>query len=523
MRRFKLLIADLILVAAGTFAAVILRENLDLSATKVAPLLVYGGVTLAAFVPFLLVLDTHRSVWRFTSMQDYLHVLVAVLGAVLVSVTLVFLFTRLEGVARSLPLIQLFTVSAALVGARAATRLHHDRRTRRATAGRGPVAALDAGPEAVLVVGWGPLVELYLRSTSDLAPGRFSVAGILSLQERHVGRTVLTTRVLGTVRNVRRVIDELEVHGVRVDRIVLATTFERLAEDARAELLEVERSSNIRIELLAERIGLTDGDGGGASPLAERNASPSAPSEGARFAIEGPDIEALLAKPYWRLKRAIDVVGAFVLIILTAPLAALTWLVTVFDVGWPTLFWQARPGYGGRTLRVYKFRTFRAPHDAAGNRVPDEARVTRFGPVLRRTRLDELPQLFQILIGQMSFVGPRPLLPVDQRPEYAARLLVRPGLTGWAQVRGGRIISAADKAALDIWYVQNASLRLDVQILLATAVMILRGETVDEAAVSRAWRDLIAAGICVLPAEGRRETGMTNAVAPTVQAQPRAA
>ena len=95
---------------------------------------------------------------------------------------------------------------------------------------------------------------------------------------------------------------------------------------------------------------------------------------------------------------------------------------------------------------------------------------------MRRTRLDELPQLINILLGQMSFIGPRPLLPVDQPADYAARLVVRPGLTGWAQVKGGRDISPADKAALDIWYVHNASLALDARILLNTVAMVLFGE-----------------------------------------------
>ena len=130
----------------------------------------------------------------------------------------------------------------------------------------------------------------------------------------------------------------------------------------------------------------------------------------------------------------------------------------------------------------------------AASRAKRERR--ELGHLLRRLRLDELPQLFQILSGEMSFVGPRPLLPVDQSPAYAARLLVRPGLTGWAQVTGGRTISAADKAALDVWYVHHASLALDVRILLTTALMVLFGERVDQRAIARAWRDLKEAGVC---------------------------
>lgn len=102
----------------------------------------------------------------------------------------------------------------------------------------------------------------------------------------------------------------------------------------------------------------------------------------------------------------------------------------------------------------------------------------------------------RILTGEMSFIGPRPLLPVDQPAAYAARLHVRPGLTGWAQVKGGREISAADKAALDVWYTQNASLALDLEIIARTVTMVLFGEGVDVIAIQRAWRELQQAGIC---------------------------
>jgi lipopolysaccharide/colanic/teichoic acid biosynthesis glycosyltransferase len=131
-----------------------------------------------------------------------------------------------------------------------------------------------------------------------------------------------------------------------------------------------------------------------------------------------------------------------------------------------------------------------AAHDASGRRRSDAERVSALGHLLRRTRLDELPQLFSILLGHMSFVGPRPLLPVDQPAGHSARLLVRPGLTGWAQIKGGRIISAEDKAALDVWYVRNASLALDLRILLGTIPMVLFGERVAEDAIAQAWREL---------------------------------
>jgi len=132
----------------------------------------------------------------------------------------------------------------------------------------------------------------------------------------------------------------------------------------------------------------------------------------------------------------------------------------------------------------------RAPHDQHWKRIPDDQRLSAIGQILRDTRLDELPQLYNVLIGDMSFVGPRPLLPHDQHPDYAERLSMRPGITGWAQVNGGRIISASDKWILDIWYAQNASSLLDLKIILRTVKMVLFGDRINTEAVRQARHDL---------------------------------
>ena len=195
-------------------------------------------------------------------------------------------------------------------------------------------------------------------------------------------------------------------------------------------------------------------------------------------------------KYHRRVKRAIDVAVSAVMVIVLAPLFLLVGLLVAADVGLPVVFWQQRPGLHGRPFRLYKFRTMGDAHDADGQRKSDGERVSAVGNFLRRTRLDELPQLFNILKGDMAFVGPRPLLPVDQPIDFAARLVVRPGLTGWAQIKGGRQISPSDKAALDLWYVRNMSLALDLEIILDTVPMLIFGERVANSAVGQAWRDL---------------------------------
>src|SRR5262249_20383669 len=155
-------------------------------------------------------------------------------------------------------------------------------------------------------------------------------------------------------------------------------------------------------------------------------------------------------------------------------------LVVAADVGLPLVFWQQRPGLHRRPFKLYKFRTMARAFGADSQRKSDSVRVSAVGEFLRRTRLDELPQLLNILQGDMSFVGPRPLLPVDQPLDSRSRLLVRPGLTGWAQIKGGRKISPDDKAALDMWYVRNMSLSLDLKILLGTVPMLAFGERIEE-------------------------------------------
>jgi sugar transferase EpsL len=177
------------------------------------------------------------------------------------------------------------------------------------------------------------------------------------------------------------------------------------------------------------------------------------------------------------LKRSIDVVGAIVLLIVLSP--AFVWLAwrTRRELGTPILFSQERPGLAGRTFRILKFRTMTDARDSANNLLPDAARLTAFGCWLRSTSLDELPALWNVLRGDMSLVGPRPLLIqyLDRyTPEQARRHEVRPGITGWAQVNGRNAISWNEKLKLDVWYVDHHGFWLDVRILAVTLWKVVR-------------------------------------------------
>ena len=187
-----------------------------------------------------------------------------------------------------------------------------------------------------------------------------------------------------------------------------------------------------------------------------------------------------------RVKRLIDAISAAILVLLFLPLLVIAAMVVVFDVGSPVLFWQQRVGRDGRELQIYKLRTLRPPFDGKGQRIPEEQRLSWIGRLLRRTRIDELPQLLNVLVGDMSLIGPRPLLPQDQPRNSAIRLTVRPGITGWAQVNGGASLSATEKEALDVWYIRNASPWVDLRIIGMTLLSLLRGDRRSEKALAQA-------------------------------------
>ncbi|MGZ8258211.1 MAG: sugar transferase [Methylotenera sp.] len=171
------------------------------------------------------------------------------------------------------------------------------------------------------------------------------------------------------------------------------------------------------------------------------------------------------------MKRLVDFFLSLLALLILWPVMILTALAILVKMGRPILFRQQRPGLHGKPFVIYKFRTMLLTKDVKGVLLPDEKRMTSLGTFLRKYSLDELPQLFNVLIGNLSLVGPRPLL-MEYLPLYsqeqARRHSVKPGITGWAQVNGRNAISWEDKFKLDVWYVDNQSILLDVKILLLT-------------------------------------------------------
>lgn len=182
-------------------------------------------------------------------------------------------------------------------------------------------------------------------------------------------------------------------------------------------------------------------------------------------------------------KRLLDMAAAGAGLLVLSPVLLATAAAVWVGIGSPVLFRQERPGLHGRPFRMLKFRTMRDATDARGNPLSDAERLTRFGRWLRSTSLDELPELWNVLRGDMSLVGPRPLLmqylPL-YTPEQARRHEARPGITGWAQVNGRNALSWDDKFALDVWYVDNQTFWLDVKILFMTLAKVSRQEGINQ-------------------------------------------
>lgn len=182
------------------------------------------------------------------------------------------------------------------------------------------------------------------------------------------------------------------------------------------------------------------------------------------------------------MKRLLDCLVALTVGLVLAPLILVVALLVRFRLGSPVFFRQQRPGLHGRPFMLYKFRSMSDARDAAGQLLPDEVRLGRFGTALRKLSLDELPQLWNVLVGDMSLVGPRPLL-MQYLGRYSAhqarRHEVRPGITGWAQVNGRNAISWAERFDLDVWYVDHRSLWLDLKILALTAKRVFSSRDVS--------------------------------------------
>jgi lipopolysaccharide/colanic/teichoic acid biosynthesis glycosyltransferase len=316
----------------------------------------------------------------------------------------------------------------------------------------------------------------------ELAPDRYRIVAILDDEPKLKHRSLNGYPIIGAPSDLEKIVADYAMHGVRIDKVVLAAQPQDLAPDSWDDVSRLCRKLDIVLQILPERLISEDAaDRADGVVVAHPNAAAIAPQY---------DLTESLDRPFWALKRAGDLALALFSAVVLSPIAVVVCGLVLLDVGIPVVFWQQRVGRNGAPLHLYKFRTLQTLFDRQTKERRLAQEPSAIGRFLQTTRLDELPQLWNIISGDMSSVGPRPLLPADQPDDLQVRLMVRPGLTGWAQVCGGKLISADEKNALDAWYIRHASLWLDLKIIIRTIWMLsVTGDRRDEKAISIALLD----------------------------------
>jgi lipopolysaccharide/colanic/teichoic acid biosynthesis glycosyltransferase/glycosyltransferase involved in cell wall biosynthesis len=400
----------------------------------------------ASFLAFGL----HRRIWSYTSISDLGAVVRASIWAVLPFVAIATAADRMTAVPGAVWVIQWLILVVLLCGTRLAYRFAKSR-VRRARAGAARAPTTHDVP--VLLYGCGPLASLFVGAVQSTPATSLRVVGIIDDSGTPRGRYVHNVPVLGAPRDLDRIVAELAVQGIQPQRLVITRTAASLSPEALVLAEHCRTRHGVELHFLPDMLGVPAGE----PAPAPRSDEPA----------------------YFRRRRPVEVAVCGLALFALLPLIGLIAAVVLLDQGRPILFRQVRPGRAMRPFTLYKFRTMRGPCDAAGAPLPDRARTSPVGRLLRRTRLDELPQLFNVVRGDMSFIGPRPLLPRDLPERVTERTAIRPGITGWAQVNGGNRLSAEAKIALDAWYLRNAGVRLDLRILCRTLRTMALGDEPD--------------------------------------------
>jgi lipopolysaccharide/colanic/teichoic acid biosynthesis glycosyltransferase len=465
--KIRFSIFDVFWAALSPLLALYVRDAYILSYEGAVTTAIYCLVSLTfsliAFSAF-----NFRGLPRYFSVHDAIDVVKAVLVSELMTCVVLFTLTRLDGIPRSTPVIHALILAAGLIAVRALARIAD--RDRKSMDDRRHFAS-----EHIIIIGLSDLSSLYMNFLEAFSPGQNRVIGVLDERPQSIGRTMHGVRIIGLPADLEAVIEEFAVHGVRTDRIVVGGEADILSDEALKEIRRVCAAREIELDFVPRLFGLNR------AKRAEDSAQSDVPVAAVRELTPS-----FVPPSYFQLKRLVDFCATLTLVLMLLPLWIVVAGLALLDVGSPVLFWQQRIGLNGRNFLLHKFRTLQPPFDWSGRKVPDEQRLSWIGQLLRKMRLDELPQLLNVLVGDMSLIGPRPLLPQDQPPAPTVRLMVRPGITGWAQVNGGTLLSPKEKDELDEWYIRNASLWLDLRILGMTLLSLLRGDRRSEQALAQA-------------------------------------
>jgi lipopolysaccharide/colanic/teichoic acid biosynthesis glycosyltransferase len=459
---------DLLWAAASPLLALYIRDAYILNSKGALLVLAYCSISFVFSLIAFLVFRISDGIPRYLSVHDTYNVIKAVLASGLMTSLVLFTFTRLEGIPRATPILHFLILAAGLLTARAVIMLldHNERQTSE--------HPKHSSAEHIIIIGTNRLTSLYIKFLRAYSPIKRRIIAILDNKQHSIGRTMCGVPIVASPQQLNEVIEEFAVHGVPTDRIIIGGDENFLTEQILNHVRGICVQRDIALDFLPNLIGLSD-----PPTLHRAHATPVAHVQG----------QATVLRRYFQFKRMLDFFLALSAILLLAPLLLMTALLVLLDVGSPVLFWQQRVGRAHRSFLLYKFRTLQPPFTKSGYPVPKHKRLSFIGRSLRGSRIDELPQLFNVVVGDMSLIGPRPLLPHDQPENSSLRLTVRPGITGWAQINGGNLITPEEKGALDDWYIRNASLWLDLRIVLSTLHLLFTGERRSEQAVTEAvWQ-----------------------------------
>jgi lipopolysaccharide/colanic/teichoic acid biosynthesis glycosyltransferase len=432
----------------------------------ISPILEYVFTTTIVSYCIIILFGVNESLDHVLTSKEVWIIITSTVFAEIISIFLSFYFNRLDDLPRSVPILHTIILAFGMLVYRLAIPsimkvVDRPKDTQNIKAYN------NTFMRQVMIVGLDPFSISALKLVEKHNKRTVRVVAVFSLRGKFDGKRIAGVRIFSDIYKLPSIIDEYKIHGVAIHEVWVSDNSSYLTKEIDAFLFSQLASLGLKIIKLSDALGLGNND-----QITENKTNNKS--------------YVVVKNNYLILKRLLDIFVSTILVMLSCPIFIFVVFITYFELGRPIFFWQERAGKFGKPFRLYKIRTLAFPLDQNGQIISDEMRLSKFGATVRRLRLDELPQLLNIIKGEMSGIGPRPLLPRDQPEDLAIRLAIQPGLTGWAQVNGGELLTVEDKNALDCYYVNNLSLKLDVTIVLLSFRVLFKGVKINQEAIEQA-------------------------------------